>query len=278
VRRQPPSPQLDAARRAAGRGWRCFPCVERDKRPLVDWKDAATTDETQLRRWWSGPWRNANLACVVPPGVVVVDVDPRHRGDATLETLEAAEGNLPNTLTAVTGSGGLHLWFSCPEVDDLRQGAEVLGAGLDTRCATRGFVVLPPSVHPCGGGYLWAKGTRDVAPAPGWLVDRLRRPPRQTTMALPATAGPQRTSRYGTAAMGAELDRLANTAFGRRNHDLHLAACRVGQLVAAGHVQADEAAAALTSAGRRIGLDDSEVTATVRSGLRFGTDNPRGTR
>lgn len=272
---RPRSPQLESALRAAGRGWAVFPVALRGKKPLIrGWQTDASTDPAQLRSWWSGGWRDANLGAVVPAGVVVVDVDPRHGGDATLEQLDAEHGSLPATLTAVTGSGGLHLWFAHDRVDELRQDDSVLGPGIDTRCAGRGFVVLPPSVHPCGGTYQWAKGARTPAPLPDWAAERLARPPRQLTMTLPAPtpAG----GRYGAKALAGELDRLAQSTVGRRNHDLHLAAVRVGQLVAGGHIPVDDAAAGLVAAGRALGLDDDEVEATTRSGLSFGIDHPRG--
>jgi hypothetical protein len=95
-------------------------------------------------------------------------------------------------------------------------------------------------------------------------------------MALPPSGAlPGGTSGYGMAAMGRELGRLAGTLLGRRNTELHLSAVRLGQLVGAGHLQTDEAAAALVDAGRRLGLDDGEIVPTVRSGLSFGAANPR---
>jgi hypothetical protein len=264
----------EAALRAVHRGWRVFPVRERGKVPLVGWQDQATTEPDQVRAWWSGRWRDANVGAIVPLGVVVVDVDPRHGGDDTLDGLEAEHGSLPPTLTAVTGSGGWHLWFSHPDAGQLRQGADVLGRGIDTRCAGRGFVVLPPSIHSCGATYRWADGSGTVAPLPGWMAEQLGPRPAREVVPLPvARAG---GGRYGRAALAAELVRLDRSVEGRRNDDLHLAAVRVGQLVGAGHLDVAEAASALVGSGMRLGLAEREVEATVLSGLRFGTSHPRG--
>jgi hypothetical protein len=272
------SPQLEAALRAAGRGWRVFPIVERGKRPLVKWQTEATCDPGRLRYWWSGPWQYANLGAVVPDATVVLDVDPRHDGDLTLEALEARHGALPGTLTDITGSGGWHSWFHVADADQLRQDANVLGPGVDTRCAGRGYLVIPPSVHPCGGTYRWGRGTKTTADAPGWLVERLQRPPEQTLRSLPDSQpwSAEATSRYGRRALDSEIDRVLHTSLGRRNNSLYLASVRAGQLVEAGHLHVLEAIAVLTSAARTIHLDEREIDGTVRSGITFGRAHPRG--
>jgi hypothetical protein len=270
------NPTLAAAMRAADRGWRVFPIVERSKKPLVKWQTEASVDPARLRYWWSGPWARANLAAVVPAGCVVIDVDPRHRGDDTLDALEAEHGLLPPTLTAITGSGGQHLWFHVEQPDALRQEANVVGPGVDTRCAGRGFVLLPPSVHPGGGTYQWAAGTKTIADAPAWLVEALTKPPEPNVIPLPQTRGSGGTTDYGRTALAGEMSRLLGSTIGRRNEDLYRSALRAGQLIAGGHLERLEAVVALTGAGLIIGLDGVETKATVESGLRFGFTHPRG--
>jgi hypothetical protein len=273
-------PNLASALRAAGRGWRVFPVRRKSKRPLVNaWQDQASTDEHQLRQWWSGPWEDANIGCVVPDGVVVLDVDPRHRGDETLERLEAEHGVLPTTLLQHTGSGGVHDWFHVDDPDALRQGADVLGPGVDTRCAGRGFVIIAPSVHPCGGTYFWGRGTKRVADAPDWLVGRLRKPPE--VLALPEVHVPLNGSDrpsdrlYGRQALNAEVARLRGATIGNRNQRLYSAALRMGQLVAAGALDLAEVTSALAQTARDVGLDDNEISGTLNSGLGFGLAHPR---
>jgi hypothetical protein len=264
---------LASALRAAGRGWRCFPVQARGKRPLVKWQEQATTDEAQLRRWWSGRWQCANVGAVVPDQTVVLDVDPRHGGDETLARLEANYGVLPATLTCLTGSGGQHLWFAVDDPDQLRQDAGVLGPGVDSRCSARGYLVIPPSVHPCGGGYVWAHGPRVRAPAPPWLMERLRKSA-ETRPLVPA-AQPVDGDRYGQRALHEEASRLASATVGQRNQRLYMAAIRMGQLVGAGVLDQAEVVATLTATGIDVGLLADEVKATLDSGLAFGMVHPR---
>ncbi len=115
---------LHAALGYAARGWCVFPVYEiseagicscrkaRDcdrpgKHPRVKgWQAKATTDVATLRWWWS-QWSHANvgIATGARSGFVVLDVDPRHGGDASLAAFEAEDGELPATFTIATGGG-----------------------------------------------------------------------------------------------------------------------------------------------------------------------------
>lgn len=87
-----------------------------------------------------------------------------------------------------------------------------------------------------------------------------------------ATAG----TAYAQRALEAECERVAGAQPGERNHTLNRAAFSLGQLVAGGALAEDEVVHALTLAARQVGLADSETTATLRSGLRGGSEQPRG--
>jgi hypothetical protein len=53
----------------------------------------ASTNPDQIRKWWElAPF--ANIGINPPPGVIVVDVDPRHAGHETLAALEVEHGPL----------------------------------------------------------------------------------------------------------------------------------------------------------------------------------------
>jgi putative DNA primase/helicase len=73
----------------------------------------ASTDEAKIRRWWN-IWEDANigLATGKDAGFFVLDVDPDKGGAETLTSLERKHGKLPETRTADTGGGGLHLLFN----------------------------------------------------------------------------------------------------------------------------------------------------------------------
>jgi hypothetical protein len=132
----------------------------------------ATTAAKIITDWWT--WQpDANIA-IATGGVVVVDIDPRHDGDAALAQLEAKHGNFPTTWRVRTGGGGLHIYFKSSLDIIIKNSAGQLGAGLDVR-GHGGYVVAPPSGHISGGKYEWAAG-KDLAPMPQWLVTALQQP------------------------------------------------------------------------------------------------------
>jgi hypothetical protein len=153
---------------------------------------AATSDPGRVERWWAR-WPKANIGARIPRSLLVLDVDPRHGGQARLAQLEAEHGALPPTRVSISGrgDGGRHCWF-------LRPGgslsAAALGAGLDLKTHT-GYVLLPPSRHPATGRpYRWADPAVDPAPVPAWLA-RLLTPP--AIMPVPGSRRPRPPARTG---------------------------------------------------------------------------------
>lgn len=133
---------------------------------------AQRADQDQIRAWFRR-WPEANLGIVTGTlsGLVVLDVDPKHGGEASLAELERRHGALPATVEATTGGGGRHLYFRHP-------GGTVhnkvgLAPGIDLR-ADGGLVVAPPSMHPTGRRYAWTRAhgpdQAPLAPMPPWLL------------------------------------------------------------------------------------------------------------
>jgi hypothetical protein len=153
-------------------------CDTPGKHPrLTGWQERATTDPATIRQWWQQyPRANIGGAAGKRSGRVVLDVDPRHGGDISLELLEQRHGQLPDTQETITGSGGRHLYFQDPSVA-IGNTASVLGPGLDIR-ETGGNVVLPGSLHISGRVYEYelTHSPADVplAPMPAWLLSLLR--------------------------------------------------------------------------------------------------------
>jgi hypothetical protein len=169
----------------------------------------ATSDAVRGRRWWQrAPRANIGIAANAS-GVVILDVDPRHDGDATLRRLERELGALPSTWVCLTGGGGLHLYFRDAVGASFSSGAALLracgayvgalGDGLEVKY--RGYGILPPSIHPSGTAYRW-----DVAQHPtetpiaelpvAWLA---RMTERRRGHALPSSGVDARESWLGAA-------------------------------------------------------------------------------
>lgn len=270
------APLLDFALEYIASGWDVFPC-RLDKRPRVARGfHAASRDPDQVRAWWT-QWPDASIGAVVPNALAVLDIDPRHGGERTLKALEGEHGTLPTTLTCRTGGGGTHLFFNHTG-EALRQGANVLGQGIDTRMPGKGYLVLPPSPHPSGTAYEWVDPKTPTADLPEWIRRALLPPPppRRRARTMPAATG---SDRYATAALDGELAAVVGAPVGARNETLHLASVRLGTLVGAGLLDEGDVSRALFEAAAMNGYvgDDGEAAArqTIRSGLQYGISHPR---
>lgn len=143
--------------------WLDFQARRPAKREIADW----------FRRW---PDANVGIVTGQVSNLVVLDIDPRHGGDASLADLAQRHGKLPPTLTARTGGGGRHLYFAAP-ADPIPLPSRVgLAQGIDVR-AEGGMVVAPPSIHPSGEVYAWIDSDDEATepvPMPRWLIGLIR--------------------------------------------------------------------------------------------------------
>lgn len=137
----------------------------------------ATIFEHIVRHWWTvAPSANIGMAT---GWATALDVDPRHGGDVSLQTLEAEHGPLPLTWRALTGGGGEHIFFRPPAGVEIRSsvgGQGGLAPGLDVR-GSGGYVVAPFSRHISGRTYEWSVDHHPaevpLASMPDWLATRL---------------------------------------------------------------------------------------------------------
>ena len=289
----PQRPKLmRAALAAADRGWHVFPLRPGDKRPAIrDWQDRATTDRDRIVRCWSAGPYNVGVACG-PSGLVVLDLDTAkpqtpvpapwagtavRDGRAVLAAVaqDAGEPFPDATFTIRTRSGGTHLYFTAGEGHGLRNTAGRVGWLIDTR-AEGGYVVAAGSV--VGLRAYRVVDDRPPATLPDWVARRLTHPePDQTVQ--PATTATltaiRNRSSYATSALRAEIAHVLAAEPGTRNHTLNAAAYALGRLVAAGLLPDQLATESLTHAGTLAGLQEREITATVRSGLAAGARHPR---
>lgn len=166
--------KIETAHRYLARGWSVLPLRSRDKRPLIAWEPLQTSRPSpeQVSGWFSR-WPDANIGIVTGEisNLVVIDVDPSHGGDASLEGLERQFGLLPETVEAISGGGGRHFYFAHP--GGLIRSRAGLAQGIDLR-GDGGYVVTPPSVHPSGRPYVWAAGHSPeetaLAALPRWIL------------------------------------------------------------------------------------------------------------
>jgi hypothetical protein len=164
---------LPAALEYAGLGLRVIPLRAGTKRPRTrKWQKAATTDPETIQSWFA-KYPASNLGICTGQGLLVLDIDTKNNGRASLDSLLAEHGPLPETAEARTGTGGSHYYFRVDPALRLGNRAN-LCPGLDIR-GEGGQIVAPPSLHPeTGRGYEWVQHPRQgIAPAPEWLVGLL---------------------------------------------------------------------------------------------------------
>lgn len=183
---------LEAALTYAHRGWAVLPvyglkedgtCACPGYGPCSPGKHPATrkgvygaTADVERIRAWGERWRvcNVGIRTGTVSGLMVLDIDKKHGGEKTLETLTGAHGPLPPTLECRTGGGGRHIYFRCPPFM-VRNSSGKVGWGLDVR-GEAGYVVAPPSRHSSGAFYHWTRPWQEapeLAEAPGWLLGKI---------------------------------------------------------------------------------------------------------
>jgi hypothetical protein len=240
---------------------------------------SATTDEAQIKSWWE-KWPTANIG--IATGAVsdrfVLDEDPRHGGDESLRRLEAEHGPLPRTLTARTGGGGRHFYFSGAGYPST---TGRIARGLDVKCEG-GYIAAPPSTHESGRAYEWIDES-PVAPLPDWLGLLARKAAKAKAMSGPG----QTVHRVGRSRemtdpiVSAAAGQLVLADEGTRNSTAYEEALRVGRALRHTPDAMEGARAALVKAATRAGLTSEEAEEAVENGLRNGAaarEAPEGDR
>lgn len=285
---------LDSALAASAR-FPVFPLRPGAKAPAFeDWQQRASRDRRVIRSWWRA--RPYNVGILTGGHLLVVDLDIP-KGDAppdrSQRVRELRRGRLSHlarqngdtriwdTYTVETQSSGLHLYFWVSDDDQrcCRNTHGLIGPHVDTR-GEGGLVVGAGSRTP--NGIYRAVVHRPIATAPTWLTDLLRPPaPPLPTRGVTIT-GTASLSRWVAAAVRDECASVAAAEPGTRNVRLLRGARTLGELVGAGALGAETAAAALRQAASGhigvAGCTTGEVEATIASGLRYGTARPRDLR
>jgi hypothetical protein len=293
---QMPISLVGAALRYAALGWAVFPlhfpirggcscgpdCSSPGKHPYKDIGfKLATILLFMIVRWWQ--WRpNANVGIHVgDSGLVVVDIDPRHGGRVDSLPLSEADRITP---TVITGGGGLHLYYRAPIGLNISNSNQLLPPGIDVRAGVS-YVVAPPSEHESGRRYAWlldrAPWEVRLLPLPAALVPMLKirdwpvQKRKDSSPVSPMPVAQATRHPYVQSALQRELNKLIHSPQGRRNITLNEVAFNLGQFVQADLLDRSEVEALLTKIALSIGLGERETLATINSGLRAGTANPR---
>lgn len=150
-------------------------CESAGKHPrLPNGAHGSSSDEATIQGWFKR-WPDTNWGMTLE-NLVVVDIDPRHSGDATFDALIAAHGELPETPKQATGGGGWHYLMRSTTGAHYKGG---MGAGIDLKHGAGQFIVVEPSVHASGNRYYWLdeEGPHEggkIAQAPGWIAGNVQ--------------------------------------------------------------------------------------------------------
>lgn len=171
----------EAARRYAAAGWRIFPIEPRGKQPLVKWQEHQSRAPTlaEVDAWWTN-WPDANIGLACGHGIVALDFDG-FTLDQALAKLASERIPMPEDAPVVTTGKGVHVYAYVDREVRNRANIYRTPAGepaVDLR-GDGGYVILPPSIHPSGRAYAWARPWKvPLPPAPdalhAWL-DRMSR-------------------------------------------------------------------------------------------------------
>jgi hypothetical protein len=196
---------LKAALSYAGRGWPVLPLKKGTKVPLGrlvpnGYRDATTDLHTIIRWWTEEPDANVGICVGQASGLAVLDVDPRNGGDESLFALQQVHGKFPETVEAITGGGGCHIFFKHPG-GQLKN--RIIAPGLDLK-VEGGYVVAAPSGHPSGESYVWEVSSHPddtaLAPFPACLMQFLNADAKRATDSQRGTSKIPKGARNSTLA------------------------------------------------------------------------------
>jgi hypothetical protein len=281
------------ALRAAERGWHVFPTRPGGKEPRegLSWPTAACADMTRLSAATWRPGENYGIAAK-PSGLVILDLDVPKDGhqfppewqaepcvrdgkDVLASLAELAGQEWPTTYMVQTPSGGWHLYYTAAAgraIGNRPLGGP--GALVDVRgggSSNGGYVLGAGSF--LGGRPYVVVHDQDPEELPGWIADLLDPPAGACPTGLRSAGSIVPNRGDACSRMRGVLDRLAGAQPGQgRNAVLHWAACRFGEMITAGEIDAPTAESALYMAAEANGHvakhGERRTRATIASGMR----------
>jgi len=167
-------------------------CESPGKHPRVRWGKHQDKRPRgwEIEKWW-GQWPDSNIGIVTGKvsGIAVVDVDPKNGGGESLRDIVAKHGEIPPTVTVITGGGGIHYYFAYP---DKKVISHPIARGIDIK-GEGGLIIAPPSVHYTDNRYRFKEGcdpdSVPLAPLPLWVSEIM-----ETKGAIPLIKGRPHTT------------------------------------------------------------------------------------
>ena len=204
------------------------------------------TRDPQVIAAWSRRWPGCNWG-VTQPGVIALDVDPRHGGSVAALKLRPED----KTLCVQTGAGGWHVYY---RVSGPVRGKVQGVPGIDVKAGGSGYLVAPGSIHPVTSKPYRLHRDAPIAACPAQIWALIAQP----TFAPPSAPMPASGDRWDGLVRA-----VADAQEGNRNGVLFWAAARAA---------ADQAPAAvysaLAAAAHGIGLGAHEIQQTIQSAQR----------
>lgn len=172
---------VEIASKLTERGFAVFPLQVNGKKPVINaFTEKAATTHEEVKKLWFDPVMETeqpfNIGIATTrykngtdhEALLVVDVDMKNdkNGIKTLNELELNGKTFPQTMEQKTPTGGLHLIYKVKQ--PVKQGADVLGEGLDVR-SRGGFIVGVGSTVEQGQYQIV---DREIAEAPQWMIDK----------------------------------------------------------------------------------------------------------
>ncbi|WP_165609046.1 bifunctional DNA primase/polymerase [Mycolicibacterium fortuitum] len=198
---------------------------------------------------WRRRWPDCNWG-VTQPGVIALDVDPRHGGSVAALKLRPED----KTLCVQTGAGGWHVYY---RVSGPVRGKVHGIPGIDVKAGGSGYLVAPGSIHPITGKRYRLHCDAPIADVPEHIWALIAQP------TFVAPTAPIRAS-------GDRWDGLVRSVSeaqeGNRNGVLFWAAARAAADSAPASVYS-----ALAAAAHQIGLGAHEIQQTIQSAQRKAT-------
>lgn len=244
----------------------------------------ATTDEDRVRDWFERfPDMNIGIATGAAR-LVVVDLDINKAGDPVpapynlpgvndgrdvfAVCLERYEQPFPgDTLSVLTPSGGLHLYWQLPAGITVNKSEGKFGWNIDVR-STGSYIVAPTSAT-ADGEYQRLGDVHEPAAAPDWLLHHL-----QGTGHMPKPPAPRRPAPVqrrhqdgdrGRVTLADLAAQLASAPVGQRHRVLCSTTTAAAYLVQAGRCTEADVYAEMEAAGRAAERGEYEIRDAVQT-------------